>query len=207
MDKEAIGSVKPLYTDLNIPTKLFFDILNSKVYSLLGEGSEEELQRVFEKIFDEYVDLGGNNEIKKWYADNVKLESLKIVESQTKILLYTILYTPMTTEELDLAVEILNGIKKLNANFDLSKDIVEECNRVNTKCLGSLRNEINMLNISDNKEKKVSENKAYIFQQDLARISITLGFQIASNLTMYEFITYKNSALESIKQSKQTNKA
>lgn len=206
VDKEGIGTVKPLYTDLNIPTKLFFDILNSRVFSMLGKGSEDELQKVFESIFDEYLDLGGNNSIKKWYEQARKLEALKLIEKQTKTIIYALLYTPMSIEERNLLIDVLNEVPKLNARVDKDKNIIDELDRVNKRCLGSLRNEINLVSIDDKKEETVKESAKYIFQQDLARISITLGFQIATNLTMYEFITYKNSAIESVKQRKQSLK-
>lgn len=204
-DKEISGSVKPLYTDLNIPVKLFFDILNSKMYSLLGEGPEDQLLKVFEVIFDEYIELGGNPEIKKWYASACKIEALKLVETEAKLLMYTLMYTPMTLEERDTVIDDLNAIKEINANIDKTKDLLEECLRVNQQCLGSLQNRINLLSPAETKQ-STEEHKAYIFQQDLARISITLGFQIATNLTMYEFITYKNAAIESVKQREKSVK-
>lgn len=191
------------YTDLNIPTKLFFDILNSGLYSLLGSGTDQELKEAFMVIYDEYVEIGGNPKIKKRESDMLKKNYILTIESRAKLLLYTLMYTPMNKEERDLCIDFINEIPKLNAKIDKNKDLLDECIRVNTKCLGSIRNEIKLLGIEDHKEPE-KESVKYIFQQDLARISISLGFQIASKLTMYEFITYRNSAIE---KNKPTTKA
>lgn len=199
LDEKAAKSVKPIYTDCSIPAKLFFDIINTKDYALLGEGSIIELEKVFESIFDEYVEIDRNNKIINWYEKTKKIHFIQTTMNHINNLLYMIVYTPMTETQRESVVEILNTIPNVKCRFDLTKNVLSEVKRVQTSVLGSMRNQLKLLDANATVEETV---KKYIYQQDIAKMSTILGFQINTGITMYEFVSYKHSSVEAINQRK-----
>lgn len=187
------------YTNCKIPAELFFNILNTEDYTLLGTGDSKELEEAFYVIFDEYVDISGNNKIKQWYAKRKKVALLQFLINYVQEVMKAIITMPLTTDERLRLIEVLNEIPRVRAKLNVDKPILEEVKRIQTQVLGILRNELNM---ELSTEQKQGDSVKHSFHQDLARISANLGFQIKDDVTLYEFEEYKKIAINNSKPKK-----
>lgn len=198
-NKDRIRAVKPLYTDCSIPAKLFFTIANKKDYSLLGEGSDEDLKNIYDQISEEFAYLNNGKELASVYNTYKKTWILETVIAHAETLLYALVYMPLTEKERDEVIEIINKVPLLNANIDKNKDISEEALRVKKQSIGILHNELNMIAPDDKKENE-NDKEEIIFESELARICLTLGFQVSNTISLYEYAEYKKTALSIAKK-------
>lgn len=197
-NKKAIRPVNPLYTDCSIPAKLFFDIAAKKDYSLLGEGSKEQLQVIYEDIAEEYYTLSDEKGLKTHYNTHKKVALLEITIHHTETLLYMLLYTPMTNDERGSVIDVVNAVPKLNANINKETDLLTEIIRVQQQCLGILHNELNIIKPEETKEHV--KDVPFVFESELVKICVTLGFQLSANISLYEYVNYRKTAMDIAKQ-------
>lgn len=182
-----------LWHDCNIPAKLFFDILNTRDYTKLGTAPIEELEKAFEKIFDEYVVLDGNEKVIQWYKKQCKISFLNYQIWVIETALYTICYAPLTKEQRIRVIDNLNAMQTPKVKFDKDKPILDEVQRIQRSVLGSIRNRLN-LELSN--EKKVEEQAKYSYRKDLAAIENVLGHSLPEKMSLEMFLERKKSAVE-----------
>lgn len=187
------------YTDCKIPAGVFFEILETNNFTLLGNSTPEELESVFDKIFDEYVLLENNEKVIQWYA---KKQKIALIQTQICIIdniLYSICYNHLTIEERLSQIEMLNSIKGVIVKFDADKPILDEVLRVKNVVIGSLNNR---LNIELATEKKQSANVKYSYLKDLAAIENILGYNMPEDMSLEMFVHRKKTATQKAKSSK-----
>lgn len=182
-----------LWRDCNIPAMLFFDILNTRDYSKLGTAPIEEMERVFEGIFDEYVVLDGNEKVIQWYKKQCKIAFLNYQIEYIETALYTICYAPLTRDQRIKVIDSLNAIETPKVKFDKDKPILDEVQRVQRMVLGSIKNR---LNLEKSTEKKVEEQAKYSYRKDLATVENILGHNLPEDMSLEMFLFRKKSAIE-----------
>lgn len=189
------------WTDGEIPAKIFFDILFNKCLDKVGTASVEELEKAFDKIFDEYVERSGNEQIQMWYKKQCEVaKTISIIEA-IELILYRICYGELTVNERLELIDALNSIEerhetdyapaKMVVKFDINKPFFEEVHRVQTVVLGRLRTK---LRAEQANEKQQEEAVKYNFEGDLVAIENVMGRSLDDNVTLRKYLEYVKSA-------------
>lgn len=197
--KEKLKKKRILWKDGNIPASIFFEILNTGNLSLLGNAPDDELEKVFDGIFDEYVQIDNNEKIIIWYQKKHKKSLLQSKISAAESILYSITYMPLKRDERIELIDLLNSIDGLRAKFDNDKPIIEEIHRIHTVVLGGLRNELRFLEATERQQEKTT---TYYFEKDLVNIQNVLGYNLPDTMSLRKFILLKKSAQEKINAQK-----
>lgn len=192
-----------LYKDCNIPAKLFFKVLSTQDYTLLGEGTIEEQENDYYAIYDEFCTLSPNDELKRIYNKKAKIEGLYLKIAFIETILYNILYLKLTVSERLEFINELNNLEGVKVKFNPDLPILDEVQRVQTRIIGTLKTQIKA---EEATEKKQRESTPYNFEQNLAQICITLGIYLKSDVTLYEYIAYRSAAMEKIKAQEKLKK-
>lgn len=197
------------WNDAEIPAKVFFEVMLEGKLELLGNAPEEKLEAVFDKIFDEYITLDGNEKVLNWYKKRETVSRLASKIELIELLLYRILFIELTTKERLELIDKLNSIEDKPATdyspatylvkFSKDKPILDEVKRVQDVVLGSLKTRINIEIAS---EKKQGENIKYVFENDLVDIENVLGRTIDDDVTLKKFISLKHSANKKVQAQK-----
>lgn len=207
---EAEGQeCKILYSDCSIPAMLFFDIVESKDYSKLGTGPADLLEEAYNKIFDEYVELSGSEEVIQAYKKTAKVSLLKSKIDLVNNLLYAICFQTTTVAERLEFIDLLNSIESRPATdvlpasfhfkFNKEKPIFDEIEKCR-QTIGIMENE---LNFEMSTEKKLNKAVKYVYESDLVNIQNALGYNLPDDVTLRKFVYLKKSA---IKRSQPTPK-
>lgn len=185
-----------MYKDCDLPAKLFFKIINTGDYSLLGDGDANEQEQSFNDIFDEYFLLTNNKSLLSVYTKHQKIEKQKAIISVINSILYAITYIRQTREEREEQIALLNSINGVKINFDINKPIIEEIERVKTKVIGSLTNQLK-LDLSTVQQQK--ETVSTSFERRVVWMSKVTEIRIPPNeITLHEFIEYDRLSKEII---------
>ena len=186
-----------LYTNCDIPAKLFFQVMDSGEYDKVGGEAN------FDMIFDEYYTLTLSPELKKWMVNNYKVESLILTIKSITNTLDAIEFLPMTKEQALKCVDILNSYDAIKRKFNpVPKLIVSEIARCR-KIVSLLINQLNMFRDNFNATKKDIKNS---FEKSLLSIRLNLdGLQVDENVSLYMYIELENAVKERIKSLKKVN--
>lgn len=184
------------YTTCDIPAKLFFKMIASGDYSILGEGAPQEQEDAFYKIFDEYHLLEDNNGVKSIYRKTQRVTVLTLQIEFISTALNQIAFVPMTKDERLAVIGILNSLDGCKVKFSIDKPIKDEIHRVQTKILGFLRNELQFELSREQKEKK---GAVMTYERELASIAAILSFYPHSDITLAEFVELRKLAHERVK--------
>jgi hypothetical protein len=204
----GVQESKILYSDCSIPASLFFHIVETKDFSLLGTGNAEQLEAAYNSIFDEYVMLSGSEEVIRAYKKSAKVGLLKSKIEIAQNLLYAICFQETSVEERLQFIDILNSIESTPATdvlparyhfrFNKDKPIFDEIEKCQ-QAIGILENE---LNFDLSTEKKLNEAVKYIFESDLVNIQNALGYNLPDDLSLKKFIYLKQSAIKKSQANK-----
>jgi len=192
---------KILYTNCDIPARLFFDELCNGNLSVLGEGTPEELQAAYMSILDEYVDIDNNKSFLKAFQIEEQAADIQAKIAAIELAVYHIYYDPIITKEQRLEIiSTLNEWKKPRIRFDPDKPTLDECYRLQTKVIGSLKNDLNFLLAERKTERK---ERVKTFYRDVAAIEVVLApLRIDANVTLRMFLEYNKIAVEKTKPRK-----
>lgn len=185
-----------LYKDCNLPAKLFFKVLSTQDYTLLGEGTPEEQENAYYAIYDEFCLLSPNDELKRIYNKKAKIERLYMKIAFIETVLYNIVYLKLTVEERLEFVNELNLLEGVAVKFNPDMPIKDEVIRIQTRVIGALKTQIKAEEATEEKQRKVVP---YNFEQSLSSICLALGIYLHPEITLYEYVAYRNSAMEKIK--------
>lgn len=177
-----------LWQDAEIPAKLYFKILDSNDFTLLGEGTNEEREKAWSKIVDEDFEITNNQKVKSYLDKRCKIEALKLHIQAIKDQIYVLVYMPLTDK---MKSECSENLKILGCKYDIEKDIVDECHRIMKSNIGILKNQLNML--EDTVIKK-SEGIKKSFEADLVAIENVLMRPLHTDVTLRYFREASKSA-------------
>jgi len=192
---------KMLYTNCDIPARLFFDELCNGNLSVLGDGTPEELQSAYMSILDEYVKIDNNTSFLKAFQLEERISDIQAKIAALDLSVYHIYYDPLITKEQRLEIiATLNEWKKPRINFNPDKPILDECHRIQTKIVGALKNDLNFAVAERKKERK---ERVKTFYRDVAAIEVILApLRIDANVTLRMFLEYNKIAVEKTKPKK-----
>ena len=178
------------YNSLDVPAKLFFDILdefNLEKLVIEGNPSKEDLESAWSNIFDEYFKEVDEYNLKIYLKinKNISLLNYKITAYQKHIFL--LLNTRFSKEQEDLYYKELSKIK-LRIKKGESK--LQFCDRVLKTIIPSLQTQIEL---EKHNLEEITKGKKQSFQSKLRSIEkITeLNYRIDSNITLAEYISYE----------------
>lgn len=188
-----------MYKDCDIPAKLFFKVINTGDYSLLGKGNPEEQEQAFNDIFDEYYILDGNKRVEASFKKSNRIAVLSMNIGFIESMIHAIACVPMIVSERLELIKILNDTNLIKPQFNTDKPILEEINRVQLR-VKAMKNELNIILGS---EKKTNDNVKYSFEKEVVSIENILGRGIDNNdLTLRKYIELKKSAVEKVNNQK-----
>lgn len=181
------------WDNCDIPARLFFNIINDGDYSVLGTAPVDELESVFDKIFDEYIELDENQQVTEWYKKRAKVAMIEAKITIITILLHHIVYSPLTKEERIEFINEINSVDGVRVNFSLDKPILDEVQRVQNVVLGSLKNQLNAELSTEKKQQEAVKNE---YEKRVVNIENVLERSIDYNCSLRLFIQYEKSAIE-----------
>jgi len=189
-----------LYSNCDIPARLFFNNLSAGDLSVLGTGTKEELQAAYYSILDEYCELDNNTAFIEAFK---KEEIISLIQSDIaniRSALQVIVYAELSKDERISIIDKLNEWKPPHAvvRFDKDKPINEEVVRISKKVIGGLKN---YLNKEISTRKKRIEKVKRTFEADCVSIHACLGTKIDSDVTLRLFIEYSKLAIEMNKKT------
>lgn len=198
-----VGKKQHIWQDCNIPAKLFFKVINTGDYTLLGKGKSEVLEKSFYKILDEFCIIDDNKAIIEAYQKSAKAMVTRLQIALIKEYLYHLTFVKMSKDVQDMFIDKLNSISGVVVEFSKVKPLFEEINRVETKVIGRLINQMNIDEADSDKGKKKAESNFY---DELVNIINVLDMSnVNEDLSLYLFISLKKQArakIEAIKKSK-----
>ena len=189
----------------NIPAKLFFDVLQSKDYSLLVSTEEnEDLEGVFSTIYDDFFVKSDNTEAKRYIelTFNVNLLSYKI--ETIKQVMHFLYYNPVTDE----MKEKLTTALKNGCGIYYDKDAVwgEEVLRILQVECGVIENDLTMATLELQKYFGKDTGGKFDFFKNIVSLSNIHNRNIDETITLAMYIAIENSGKSIIKIQRNNGK-
>lgn len=183
-----------LYNNCDIPAKLFYnEVIGKSNLSVLGSGTDKELESALYGIIDELCEIEQNRELVNIYKKKDKIDRIQTLINYIETVLYDIVFIKLTEEERNDFIDILNSIDYIKIKFDKKKDILSEVERVQKSVIGMLKNQIN----HEKGEVDKKEQKYAGFEKELVRLEQILpsGY-INPDCTLRLYAEYKTLAKE-----------
>lgn len=190
------------YTNLEIPAKTFFKIIDTNDLSLMGEDTPENLLNAWNIIFDEYYLISGNKKIKSAMDKRFKTAYLNLKIRLIKDCIHALMYV-IPHENIEEKKIIQGSLKALNVKYDYNKNTIDECHRMLKSDIGIIKNQLNMIAV-DIKAKDESIQRT--FEDDLSSIMKILGFSVPVDLSMYLYLSHLKTVKAISESSKKQNK-
>jgi len=183
----------------NIPAKLFFDVLNTKDYSLLQPNDEnEDLEAVFIVIYDDFFIKSDNPESKRYLNLTTNIAFLEYKLAIIKQIMEFAYFAKLTNEmrnKLLTALEIGCGIY-----INKDSDFTEEVKRVMQVETGIIENDLTMEKLELDSMVKNSYQKAFDFYDNIVSLSNVHERNIDETVTLAMYIALDKSAKQKIKK-------
>jgi len=186
------------YNDASIEARLFFKIVETSDYSLLGYKSTEENYKAFVKIYDEYYQLTESPLIKLDLDMRKKISLIEYEISALNNAFDAIINLPMTIEQ---RLSIIDSLKALNVKIDTRQNIIEQVEKIRHKKLGSLKTKLNLL-VDRFKKMNNTKKMAISFDKMLVNIENVLSRTIDEDVSLRKFIALEQSVKEKIAAQK-----
>jgi hypothetical protein len=183
----------------NIPAKLFFDILNSKDYSLLQPKNEgEDLQSVFTLIYDDFFIKSDNPEAKRYLSLTTNIAFLEYKLATIKQVMGFAYFSQITEE---MRVKLLNALEVgCGIYIDKDADFTDEVKRVMQVETGIIENDLTFEKLELDNMSKKSIDKAFNFYDNIVSLSNIHERNIDESITLAMYIAIDKSAKQKIKK-------
>lgn len=182
----------------NIPAKLFFDVLNTKNYSLLQADNEnEDLEAVFIVIYDDFFIKSDNPEAKRYLNITTNIVFLEYKLATIKQVIKFAYFSHLTK---DMRDKLLNALE-VGCGIYINKeaDFTEEVKRIMQVEIGIIENDLSMEKIELLAMTKVSTEKAFDFYDNIVSLSNIHERNIDETVTLAMYIALDKSAKQKIK--------
>jgi hypothetical protein len=183
----------------NIPSKLFFDVLNTKDYSLLQPNDEnEDLEAIFIAIYDDFFIKSDNPEAKRYLNLTTNIAFFEYKLATIKQVMQFAYFSKLTNEmrqKILKALEVGCGIY-----IDKDADFAEEVKRVMQVEIGIIENDLTMYKLELDAMVKNSSQKAFDFYDTIVSLSNVHERNIDETITLAMYIALDKSAKQKIKK-------
>lgn len=186
------------YTDCyNLPFARFIDVIvdrNLQALVISGTATNEQLEPIWEKIYEQYNELTNNSQYNDY---NARLKDYGLMKTRLVVLAGAV--EVLSIAYRDDVAEALRNVGFRHTLDPMKPDAyIEELNRLSKQC-GSLSQRVKMAekelnDIAEQMEKsKVTRQD---FTRGIAAVSHFMGFRVdAEQVTVAEFIEYQNQLM------------
>ena len=185
----------------NIPAKLFFDVLQSKDYSLLISTEEnEDLEAIFTSIYDDFFVKIDNPQAKMYLEMTWKVNFLSYKIETIRQVIHFLWYENVIEEH---RLKLLNALEKgCGIYIDKSAKFADEVLRVLQVECGVIENDLTMATLElQNTFGKQGTDK-FDFYKTIVGLSNIHNRNIEDNIVLAMYVAIENSAKDIIKSQK-----
>lgn len=196
----------PKYNSLDtIPAKVFFEILKNKDYNKLKPKSKEkyaDLEAVFKELYDAFFEQMDNAESKMYMDVATQLGYMQYKINVLKQSLHFYFYNKTTKKmRLDFIKALKDGYRII---IDENKPFIDEVQRVLTREIEGLKNDLSLLQIRYDDMIKHSQSKDFNFFESLGLLGQGLEGNnlVREDLSLAMYVSLSKLLDEKIKNSK-----
>lgn len=200
--------MKPYYKSCDELLKYNFDqIVDTKNFNWLIKGydgedleQDHDLEEAWKVVFDEYIQLKNDENIKEYYRVHAELEGLneKLEKLKVLIWLYSISY------EADTELDIVKHLSSLGYAVNRNKPKKDELDRL-TRNKKALLTNINRLKLKNKDLLKTEEKKVKVNREkEVAQIELVLEKNLIDRkkISVSKWLVYKEQALQKIENQR-----
>ena len=185
----------------NIPAKLFFEVLNTRDYTLLvAEQENEDLEEVFTAIYDDFFVKIKNPQAKIYLEMTWKINFLSYKLETIRQVMHFLWYENVIDEH---RLKLLNALEKgCGIYVDKSAKFADEVLRVLQVECGIIENDLTMATLElQNTFGKQGTDK-FDFYKTIVGLSNIHNRNIEDNIVLAMYVAIENSAKDIIKSQK-----
>jgi hypothetical protein len=185
----------------NIPAKLFFEVLNTRDYTLLGaEQENEDLEAIFTEIYDDFFVKINNPQAKMYLEMTWKVNFLSYKIETIRQVMHFLYYENVIEEH---RLKILDALEKgCGIYVDKSAKFADEVLRVLQVECGIIENDLTMATLELKNTFGKQEEGKFDFYKTIVSLSNVHNRNIEDNIVLAMYVAIENSAKDIIKSQK-----
>jgi hypothetical protein len=194
----------PKYNSIfNIPAKLFFDILENKDFKLLeplDTENEEEAEKIFISIYDDYFIKSENHKSKDFLElrQEVAFMTYKI-ESVIQVLNF-LMFNKTTPEMREI---LLDSLISIGININKENLFLEEVQNILQIELGQIQNDINFSKMQLEGLTSDNQESVFNFYEHLISLETAHERNLDDEMVLAKYIEYERLAIKKAEIQKQ----
>jgi hypothetical protein len=188
----------PKYNNVtNIPAKIFFDILESKDFSLLNPKKDEKgLDEVFSSIYDDFF-IRSDNESSKRYLELLQQTEFTKYKIQSIRQVLSFLFLNKTTKE--IRQDLLEALIAIGVNINLENNFLDETKNILQVELGILENDLSFLIIELENMQKQNKDSVFNFYESLISLENIHERTLDDEMVLIKYIEYEKLGIKKSK--------
>lgn len=185
----------------NIPAKLFFEVLNTRNYTLLVEEQEnEDLEAIFTEIYDDFFVKINNPQAKMYLEMTWRVNFLSYKIETIRQVMHFLWYENVIEEH---RLKILDALEKgCGIYVDKSAKFADEVLRVLQVECGIIENDLTMATLELKNTFGKQEEGKFDFYKTIVSLSNIHNRNIEDNIVLAMYVAIENSAKDIIKSQK-----
>jgi hypothetical protein len=185
----------------NIPAKLFFEVLNTKDYTLLvAEQENEDLEEVFTAIYDDFFVKIKNPQAKIYLEMTWKINFLSYKIETIRQVMHFLWYENVIEEH---RLKLLDALEKgCGIYIDKSAKFADEVLRVLQVECGIIENDLTMATLELQNTFGKQGTEKFDFYKTIVGLSNIHNRNIEDNIVLAMYVAIENSAKDIIKSQK-----
>lgn len=185
----------------NIPAKLFFEVLNTRDYTLLvAEQENEDLEAIFTEIYDDFFVKINNPQAKMYLEMTWKVNFLSYKIETIRQVMHFLYYENVIEEH---RLKILDALEKgCGIYVDKSAKFADEVLRVLQVECGIIENDLTMATLELKNTFGKQEEGKFDFYKTIVSLSNVHNRNIEDNIVLAMYVAIENSAKDIIKSQK-----
>jgi hypothetical protein len=185
----------------NIPAKLFFEVLNTRDYTLLvSEQENEDLEEVFTAIYDDFFVKIKNPQAKIYLEMTWKINFLSYKLETIRQVMHFLWYENVIEEH---RLKLLNALEKgCGIYIDKSAKFADEVLRVLQVECGIIENDLTMATLELQNTFGKQGTEKFDFYKTIVGLSNIHNRNIEDNIVLAMYVAIENSAKDIINSQK-----
>jgi hypothetical protein len=185
----------------NIPAKLFFEVLNTRDYTLLvAEQENEDLEEVFTAIYDDFFVKINNPQAKMYLEMTWRVNFLSYKIETIRQVMHFLWYENVIEEH---RLKLLDALEKgCGIYVDKSAKFADEVLRVLQVECGIIENDLTMATLELKNTFGKQGTEKFDFYKTIVGLSNIHNRNIEDNIVLAMYVAIENSAKDIIKSQK-----